>query len=69
MELMGRSGATRRHGEVLVNGVRLGATASDFGLVPQEDIVDRNATVKENLEYSAACRWPGEASHSQVRAV
>lgn len=54
------------HGQVLVNGVDLyrnfDAYRTELGYVPQEDIMHRELTVHDALEYAAKLRMPADTS-------
>jgi len=60
------------HGQVLVNGTNLyshfDAYRTELGYVPQEDIMHRELTVYEALDYAARLRMPADTS-DQERAA
>lgn len=56
-------------GTVLINGENLyhnlDAHRSDFGYVPQEDIIHKELTVNEALDYSARLRLPADSTSNE----
>ncbi|KAJ3201040.1 hypothetical protein HDU67_001638, partial [Dinochytrium kinnereticum] len=64
--LMGK--VTRTGGELRINGVaaEMQKYKKIIGYVPQEDIMLRELTVRENITYSARVRLPGSWSSSKV---
>ncbi len=57
------------HGQVLVNGVSLykhfDAYRTEMGYVPQDDIMHRELTVYEALDYAARLRMPSDTSPTE----
>lgn len=61
--------AQRTSGTVQVNGKTvddLGDFKDDIGFVPQEDIMIRDLTVRDNIAFSAAYRLPASLSSDEV---
>jgi ABC-type multidrug transport system ATPase subunit len=57
------------HGRVLVNGQDLyqnyDAFRSELGYVPQDDIMHRELTVQQALDYAAKLRMPGDTTEAE----
>ena len=67
MELMGRNQGTRAQGKVFCNGrIMRPSDRQHIGFVPQEEIVDRRASARENIHYSGLCRI-ADASRQEVK--
>ena len=60
------------HGQVLVNGTNLydqfDAYRTELGYVPQDDIMHRELTVYEALDYAAKLRMPTDTSAAERSA-
>jgi ABC-type multidrug transport system fused ATPase/permease subunit len=65
--LAGKATYGNQTGHVYINGVErsLGEFKGHVGFVPQEDIMMRDCTVRENLRYSAWSRLPREWTYVQ----
>jgi ABC-type multidrug transport system ATPase subunit len=57
------------HGQMLINGVNLyrnfDAYRTELGYVPQEDIMHRELTVSEALDFAARLRMPSDTSQQE----
>jgi len=56
-------------GVIRVNGEPLAGRLTDIGYVPQDDIVHRNLTVREALNYSARLRLPDDSTAEELSAA
>ena len=58
--LAGKAYYGKRTGQVFINGKpdEISTYKKDTGFVPQEDIMHRNLTVRENLHFNARLRLP-----------
>jgi ABC-type multidrug transport system ATPase subunit len=64
--LMGK--VKRSDGELLINGVscEMERFRKIIGFVPQEDVMLRELTVRENILHSARCRLPNTWTISEI---
>eukprot|EP00041_Stephanoeca_diplocostata_P031271 m.970807 g.970807 ORF g.970807 m.970807 type:complete len:769 (-) comp23925_c0_seq18:1023-3329(-) len=60
---------SKTHGTILVNGHEvsgLRAWKNEIGFVPQEDIMHRSLTVRQNIAFSARLRLPRQWSNDEI---